>query len=129
MQVAKGKSAPAKVQVAKGKSAPAKMQVAKGKSAHGKTQLAQSRHGHRQMAHARHTGHRQYAAQPAVARHAAQDIRPRPVYARSSGGGYSRGGWGRGLSPAYGVQTTSCPDGTMATTAHGHTSVVRCIPI
>jgi hypothetical protein len=45
------------------------------------------------------------------------------------GGGYSRGAWGRGLAPAYGVQTTSCPDGTMATTAHGHSSVVRCIPI
>jgi hypothetical protein len=36
--------------------------------------------------------------------------------------------WSGGLMPAAGNQT-SCPDGTMATLAHGHENVVRCVPL
>ncbi len=116
VEVAKGKTVPAKVQVAKGRAAPARVQVARGTPSHGKSHFV-------------HSGRRHFAAHSAAPRHASNEVRARPVYARSSGGGYNRGAWGRGLAPAYGVQTTSCPDGTMATTAHGHSSVVRCIPI
>lgn len=37
--------------------------------------------------------------------------------------------WQSGLMPAAGVQTSECPDGTMATLALGHANVVRCMPI
>ncbi len=128
VEVAKGKTVPAKVQVAKGRAAPAKVQVAKGKAAPARVQVARGTPSHGKS-HFVHSGRRHFAAHSAAPRHASNEVRARPVYARSSGGGYSRGAWGRGLAPAYGVQTTSCPDGTMATTAHGHSSVVRCIPI
>ena len=36
--------------------------------------------------------------------------------------------WSGGLMPAAGNQT-SCPDGTIATLAHGHENVVRCVPL
>ena len=41
----------------------------------------------------------------------------------------SVGGWSRGLAPAANVQANECPAGTMATLAHGHGDVVRCMPI
>lgn len=37
--------------------------------------------------------------------------------------------WSQGLSPAAGVQAATCPAGTMATLATGHSDVVRCMPI
>ncbi|TDH62032.1 hypothetical protein E2C06_13770 [Dankookia rubra] len=40
-----------------------------------------------------------------------------------------RFGWTQGLPPAALVQTSGCPDGTMATLARGHDDVVRCMPI
>lgn len=49
-----------------------------------------------------------------------------PQRCAASGGGLS---WQAGLSPAAHVQTTDCPEGTMATLATGHTNVVRCMPI
>ncbi|MDO9711819.1 hypothetical protein [Paracraurococcus lichenis] len=41
----------------------------------------------------------------------------------------ARFGWSQGLPPAAGIQADACPDGTMATLAHGHEDVVRCMPI
>ena len=43
--------------------------------------------------------------------------------------GATRIAWQGGLTPAAGVQTADCPEGTMATLATGHTQVVRCMPI
>lgn len=37
--------------------------------------------------------------------------------------------WTQGLSPAAGIQANECPDGTMATLAHGHDDIIRCMPI
>jgi len=37
--------------------------------------------------------------------------------------------WQAGLTPAAGVQTAECPDGTMATLATGHSNVIRCMPL
>ncbi len=37
--------------------------------------------------------------------------------------------WTRGLEPAAGVQASICPDGTMATPARGHETIIRCMPI
>jgi hypothetical protein len=37
--------------------------------------------------------------------------------------------WTRGLEPAAGIQTSDCPDGTMATPARGHDNITRCMPI
>lgn len=37
--------------------------------------------------------------------------------------------WSQGLAPAAGVQAATCPAGTMATLATGHSDVVRCMPI
>jgi hypothetical protein len=41
----------------------------------------------------------------------------------------SMGGWAHGLPPAANVQANECPDGTMATLARGHDSIVRCMPL
>jgi hypothetical protein len=41
----------------------------------------------------------------------------------------ARMNWTQGLPPAAGIQANECPDGTMATLAHGHDDIVRCMPI
>lgn len=52
-----------------------------------------------------------------------------PQVAQAGGdGGFGRAGWQSGLSPASGDQR-SCPEGTMATLARGHTDIVRCVPM
>jgi hypothetical protein len=37
--------------------------------------------------------------------------------------------WQAGLAPATNAQARSCPVGTMATLANGHTDIVRCMPL
>ncbi|MBC4014025.1 hypothetical protein [Siccirubricoccus deserti] len=37
--------------------------------------------------------------------------------------------WMHGLEAAANVQARECPDGTMATLAHGHDNIVRCMPL
>ena len=37
--------------------------------------------------------------------------------------------WMHGLSAAANVQARECPDGTMATLAHGHDNITRCMPL
>ncbi|MBR0680510.1 hypothetical protein GXW74_08425 [Roseomonas eburnea] len=37
--------------------------------------------------------------------------------------------WQAGLAPATNMQAQSCPVGTMATLARGHSDVVRCLPL
>jgi hypothetical protein len=37
--------------------------------------------------------------------------------------------WQSGLPPATNEQARSCPTGTLATLARGHTDVVRCLPL
>ncbi|MDB5315604.1 MAG: hypothetical protein JWO26_3398 [Rhodospirillales bacterium] len=44
-------------------------------------------------------------------------------------GGERRFAWQSGLPQAAGVQTISCPSGTVETPAHGHTTIMRCLPI
>lgn len=41
----------------------------------------------------------------------------------------ARASWQAGLAPAANVQTSDCPEGTMATNALGHTNITRCMPI
>lgn len=43
--------------------------------------------------------------------------------------GPARVSWQAGLAPAAHVQTADCPDGTMATNAHGHVNITRCMPL
>lgn len=57
-------------------------------------------------------------------------VRGRTVSRCTAGGsGQTRLAWQAGLAPAAHVQTSDCPEGTMATLATGHTNVVRCMPI
>lgn len=44
-------------------------------------------------------------------------------------GGERRFAWQAGLPQAAGVQTLSCPSGTVETPAHGHTTIMRCLPL
>lgn len=37
--------------------------------------------------------------------------------------------WQSGLAPATNMQAQSCPAGTLATLARGHSDVVRCVPL
>jgi uncharacterized protein YkwD len=37
--------------------------------------------------------------------------------------------WMHGLEAAANIQAQECPDGTMATLAHGHDNIVRCMPL
>lgn len=37
--------------------------------------------------------------------------------------------WQGGLEPPTHAQATTCPSGTLATLAHGHTDIVRCMPL
>lgn len=41
----------------------------------------------------------------------------------------ARASWQAGLAPAAHVQTSDCPEGTMATNALGHANITRCMPI
>lgn len=43
--------------------------------------------------------------------------------------GETRFAWQSGLPQAAGVQTVSCPSGTVETPAHGHTTIMRCLPL
>lgn len=43
--------------------------------------------------------------------------------------GERRFAWQSGLPQAAGVQTVSCPTGTVETPAHGHTTIMRCLPL
>lgn len=43
--------------------------------------------------------------------------------------GETRFAWQSGLPQAAGVQTISCPSGTVETPAHGHTTIMRCLPL
>jgi len=44
-------------------------------------------------------------------------------------GGERRFAWQSGLPQAAGVQTISCPSGTVETPALGHTTIMRCMPL
>lgn len=66
------------------------------------------------------------AAAPSCARTL---VRGRSVQRCTAGGGQTRLAWQSGLSPAAHIQTSDCPEGTMATLATGHTNVVRCMPL
>ena len=85
------------------------------------------------------------AARP-TSRQAARATRARgsrQVAARTSGGqrqaaaNCTRGSrctprtvaWQSGLAPATNMQAQSCPTGTLATLARGHSDVVRCVPL
>lgn len=37
--------------------------------------------------------------------------------------------WQGGLEPATNAQAHACPSGTLATLAHGHSNIVRCMPL
>jgi hypothetical protein len=37
--------------------------------------------------------------------------------------------WQGGLEPATNAQAHACPSGTLATLAHGHSDIVRCMPL
>jgi hypothetical protein len=37
--------------------------------------------------------------------------------------------WMHGLTAPANVQAQECPDGTMATLAHGHDDIIRCMPL
>jgi hypothetical protein len=37
--------------------------------------------------------------------------------------------WQGGLEPATNAQAHACPTGTLATLAHGHSNIVRCMPL
>ncbi|MBP0462755.1 hypothetical protein J5Y09_02420, partial [Roseomonas sp. PWR1] len=37
--------------------------------------------------------------------------------------------WQSGLAPATNAQAATCPAGTLATLARGHSDIVRCLPL
>lgn len=54
---------------------------------------------------------------------------PRGSRAARCRGGERRFAWQSGLPQAAGVQAVSCPTGTVETPAHGHTTIMRCLPL
>lgn len=96
----------------------------------------------------RSTANRRAAAQPLSRNLRGANSRGarQPGYAASRGGrqaaascprgsraahcrGERRFAWQSGLPQAAGVQTVSCPTGTVETPAHGHTTIMRCLPL
>ena len=92
-----------------------------------RTAYASPSSGHRSAASQR-GGRYAAAAAPVCSRSV---VRGRTVSRCTAGAsaGQTRLAWQAGLAPAAHVQTSDCPEGTMATLATGHTNVVRCMPI
>uniref|UniRef100_UPI0018DF8B5E hypothetical protein n=1 Tax=Neoroseomonas rubea TaxID=2748666 RepID=UPI0018DF8B5E len=68
-------------------------------------------------------------------RQAAYRATGRQQVAANSRGGRNAGArtrtvsWQGGLAPATNAQAASCPTGTLATLATGHSDIVRCMPL
>ena len=95
-------------------SAPARQAAPARQGAAGQARTANDARGARQAA-ARSGGHQQQAAAQCRGRNCAP--RSRTV------------SWQGGLEPPTNAQAQSCPAGTLATLAHGHSDVVRCLPL
>lgn len=93
-----------------------------------RTAYASPSSGHRSAASQR-GGRYSSAAAPVCSRSVVRGRTVSRCTAGGGGGGQTRLAWQAGLAPAAHVQTSDCPEGTMATLATGHTNVVRCMPI